>query len=106
MGNRHLRKNNSQVTDAVQEGSTLHHALDKAQFFPPLLVQMVASGEMNGTLAEQLRYASRNQERELDLQVSSALTVLEPLTIVIMAVLVGFIMYAILTPIFNMNDLI
>ena len=67
---------------------------------------MAASGEMNGALAEQLRYASRNQERELELQISSALTILEPLIIVIMAVLVGFIMYAILTPIFNMNDLI
>jgi general secretion pathway protein F len=106
MRNRHLRECSSQVSNAVQEGSSLHKALDKARFFPPLLVQMAASGEMNGTLAEQLRYTSRNQERELGLQVSSALTILEPLTIVIMAIMVGFIMYAILMPIFNMNDLI
>jgi len=106
MRNRHLCANSHRVTDAVEEGSSLHNALDKAHFFPPLLVQMAASGEINGTLAEQLRYASRNQERELELQIGAALTILEPLTIVIMAIMVGFIMYAILMPIFNMNDLI
>ena len=106
MRNRQLRQQSARIINDIQEGSSLHNALDRARFFPALLVQMAASGEMNGTLAEQLRYASRNQERELELQISSALTILEPLTIVIMAVLVGFIMYAILTPIFNMNDLI
>ena len=106
MRNRQLRQQSARIINDIQEGSSLHNALDRARFFPALLVQMAASGEMNGTLAEQLRYASRNQERELELQIGSALTILEPLTIVIMAVLVGFIMYAILTPIFNMNDLI
>ena len=106
MSNDILHEQAELVANAVQEGSSLNRAMDKAEVFPPLLVQMVASGEMNGTLADQLHYASRTQERELDLQLSTALSILEPLTIVTMASIVGFIMWAVLSPIFGMSDLL
>jgi general secretion pathway protein F len=106
MNNLILREESEKVATTVQEGSSLHRALDKATVFPPLMVQMAASGEMNGTLAEQLSYAARSQERELDLQLSTALSIVEPVTIVTMALVVGGIMYAILTPIFGMTDLL
>ncbi|MFT7222986.1 MAG: general secretion pathway protein F [Cellvibrionaceae bacterium] len=106
MGNLILREQSERVAAAVQEGASLNRALDQAQVFPPLLVQMAASGEMNGTLADQLQYAARSQERELDLQLSTAMSIVEPVTIITMAVIVGFIMYAILTPIFGMSDLL
>lgn len=94
------------VTNSVKEGGSLHKAMEQQQVFPPLLVQMASSGERNGTLSEQLQYAARNQERELELQISAALSILEPVTILIMASMVGFIMYAILTPIFAMSSLV
>ncbi len=106
MGNLILREQAEQVAVTVQEGSSLNRALDQAQVFPPLMVQMAASGEMNGTLADQLHYSARSQERELDLQLTTAMSIVEPLTIITMAVVVGFIMYAILTPIFGMSDLL
>ncbi len=106
MNNLILSEESEKVATAVQEGASLHRALDKAEVFPPLLVQMAASGEMNGTLGEQLGYAARSQERELDLQLSTALSIVEPVTIVSMALIVGGIMYAILTPIFGMTDLL
>lgn len=106
LGNVILHEHAQAVANAVQEGSSLHRALDQSGEFPPLLVQMAASGEMNGTLADQLEYAAKNQERELDLQVSTAMNIVEPFTIVFMAAIVGFIMYAILTPIFGMSDLL
>lgn len=106
MGNLVLREEAEQVAVTVQEGASLHRALDRAEVFPPLLVQMAASGEMNGTLAEQLGYAARSQEREIDMLLSTAVSIFEPLMIVVMASLVGFIMWAMLTPIFNMSDLI
>ena len=106
MSNEILREEAEQVANTVQEGSSLHRALDQARVFPPLMVQMAASGEMNGTLADQLSYAARSQERELDLQLSTALSIVEPVTIVTMAGVVGLIMYAILTPIFGMTDLL
>lgn len=106
MNNRVLSESSEMVAATVQEGSSLHRALDKAQVFPPLMVQMASSGELNGTLAEQLSYAARSQERELDMHISTALNILEPVTIIVMALVVGFIMYSILTPIFGMSDLL
>ncbi len=106
MNNRVLSESSEMVAATVQEGSSLHRALDKAKVFPPLMVQMASSGELNGTLAEQLNYAARSQERELDMQISTALNILEPVTIIVMALVVGFIMYSILTPIFGMSDLL
>jgi len=106
MGNILLREKAEQAAVAVQEGSSLHKALDSTGVFPPLMVQMAASGESNGTLAEQLNYSANSQQRELDLQLSTSLSIIEPATIVFMGVTIGFIMYAIIIPIVNMSDLI
>lgn len=101
-----LRDASEQVAVAVQEGSSLARALDRSQVFPPILVQMVASGEANGTLATQLSYAARNQERELEMTIGTTLGLLEPLTVVFMGGLVFLIMLAVLLPIFNLNQLL
>ena len=106
MNNLVLREKAEEVSLAVQEGSSLNRALDQAEVFPPLLVQMASSGEANGTLAEQLKYSASTQERELDMQLTSAMSILEPLTILVMASVVGFIMFAIMKPIFGMVNLL
>ena len=101
-----LRDASEQVAVAVQEGSSLARALERSQVFPPILVQMVASGEANGTLSTQLSYAARNQERELEMTIGTTLGLMEPLTVVFMGGLVFMIMLAILLPIFNLNQLL
>jgi general secretion pathway protein F len=105
MGNQILREKAEQAAVTVEGGSSLHRALDKTDIFPPLMVQMASSGEANGTLAEQLDYSAKSQQRDLDLQISTALTIIEPVTIVFMGVVIGFIMFAIIIPIVNMSDL-
>ncbi|MFT6102962.1 MAG: general secretion pathway protein F [Granulosicoccus sp.] len=105
MGNQILREKAEQAAVTVEGGSSLHRALDKADVFPPLMVQMASSGEANGTLAEQLDYSAKSQQRDLDLQISTALTIVEPVTIVFMGTVIGFIMFAIIIPIVNMSDL-
>ncbi len=106
LNNRVLRVASEQVAVSVQEGSSLNRALDKAKFFPPLLTQMDASGEANGTLPEQLGYAARNQERELEMVLGTTMGLLEPLTIVLMGGMVVMIVLAILLPIFDINKLV
>lgn len=103
--NRVLKDASTQVAVMVQEGSSMSKALDQVDVFPPLLVQMVASGEANGKLSDQLQYSARNQERELEFSVSAAMSLMEPAMIIMMATMVGFIVIAILLPIFEMNDL-
>lgn len=104
--NTELRSASAEVAVMVQEGSSLHKALDSVGVFPPLLVQMAASGEANGRLAEQLLHASRNQERELEFTVNTALGLMEPLMVLFMGGVVTFIVIAILLPIFQMNQLV
>jgi general secretion pathway protein F len=106
LGNQVLRASSQEVAVAVQEGSSLSRALERAKVFPPLLVQMVASGEANGTLSEQLNHAARNQERELEMMLGTTLGLLEPFTVVFMGVVVTLIVLAILLPIFDINQLV
>lgn len=100
-----LREASKKIAVMVQEGSSLSKALDHVDVFPPLLVQMVASGEANGKLPEQLDYAARNQQRELEHSVNAGMSLMEPMMILLMAGMIGFIVMAILLPIFEMNDL-
>ena len=106
MGNIILREKAGQAAITVEGGSSLHKALDKTDVFPPLMVQMASSGEANGTLAEQLDYSAKSQQRDLDLQLSTALSVIEPITIVVMGLVIGFIMIAIIIPISSMSDFV
>jgi general secretion pathway protein F len=105
MGNEILREQAEKAAVTVEGGTSLHRALDKTDIFPPLMVQMASSGEANGTLAEQLDYSAKSQQRDLNLQLSTAMSIIEPLTIVFMGGVIGFIMVAIIIPIINMSDL-
>lgn len=106
LSNMEMQRASLEVAVSVQEGSSLHRALDQTRIFPPLLVQMAASGEANGKLAEQLLHAAKNQERELEFSVNTGLGLLEPVMVLFMAGLVMFIVMAILLPIFQMNQMI
>jgi general secretion pathway protein F len=106
MANRVLRQRTLQTVTAVQEGGSLAQALDACGFFPPLLTQMVASGESSGTLDVLLKRAAAAQERELELTLNALMKVLEPVIIVTMAVIVGAIVLAVLLPIMQMNTLV
>lgn len=105
LNNRVMQAASNKVAIMVQEGTSLSKALDQVEVFPPLLVQMTASGEANGKVAEQLLYAARNEERELEFSVNALMSLMEPAMILLMATLVGFIVMAILMPIFEMNDI-
>ncbi len=106
MTNRILQDACEQVVNAVREGSSLARAMENAGVFPPLLVQLVSSGESNGTLAQQLDNAARDQERELEMVLGMAMGLLEPFTIVFMGLSVCLIVMAILQPIFEMSNLV
>lgn len=105
MSNLVLQESCDQVVASVREGMSLSRAMDQVGVFPPLLVQLVASGETNGTLAQQLDNAAKDQERDLEMMLGMAMGLLEPATIIFMGGAVGVIVLAILTPIFEMTQL-
>lgn len=105
MTNKIMQEACEQVSNTVREGVSLSRALEQAQYFPPLLIQLVASGETNGTLPQQLDNAARDQERDLEMLLGVAMSLLEPATIIFMGTVVGVIVMAVLTPIFEMTNM-
>ena len=105
MTNKIMQEASEQVSNTVREGVSLSRALEQAQYFPPLLIQLVASGETNGTLPQQLDNAAKDQERDLEMMLGVAMSLMEPATIIFMGSVVGLIVMAVLTPIFEMTKL-
>ncbi len=91
---------------SVREGGRLHKALNECGWFPPLLVQMLASGEESGELDDMLARAAAHEEQELQTILATATALFEPFIIVVMGALVLVIVLAILLPIFEMNQLV
>lgn len=106
LNNEQLRRSALAVAVRVQEGAPFSKSLQQEEIFPPLLVQMAANGEANGTLSAQLEYAAAWQERELGVRLGTMMALLEPLTIVLMGGLITLIMLAVLLPVFDMSSLI
>lgn len=94
------------ATEKVIEGSALATQLDKAGYFPPMMVQMIRSGETSGELDRMLKRAADMQDREVTSVISTLLALLEPLMLVVMASIVLVIVIAVMLPIINMNNLI
>ena len=101
-----LRDTAEVVAEEVSEGGSLYRSMEQSGEFPPMMVQMVASGEASGNLESMLERAAGNQERELSLTMDSLMSVFQPLMVLIMAGLVLTIVMAVLLPMFELNDLV
>lgn len=97
------------VVDAaarVREGAPIGRSLSASKLFPPMTVHLISSGESSGELDSMLEQAAVSQERELDGILAAMVGLLGPLLIVVMGLFVMGIVFAMLLPIFQMNDLI
>ena len=97
------------VADAaarVREGAPIGRSLAMSRLFPPMTIHLISSGESSGELDAMLERASISQERELDALLAAMVGLLGPLLIVAMGMFVMGIVFAMLLPIFEMNDLI
>lgn len=104
LGNQVLRDALEAAIEQVTAGTGLGRALDRSGVFPPLLVNMVASGEASGTLDAMLERVADAQERDFNQQVDLALALFEPVLILILGGVVLAIVLAILLPIMQLNQ--
>lgn len=104
--NRYVEQQLLIAAEFIREGSSLRAALTEIRLFPPMMLYMIASGERSGELESMLLQAADNQEHSFDLQVGIALSLFEPILIVIMAMVILFIVTAILQPMLQINNLI
>ncbi len=103
IGNSVLEKRVRDAEKRVAEGARLSASLEG---FPPVLLQLITTGERSGRLVEVLKSAADSYEDEFSRKVQKALSFLEPAMILIMGLIVGFIVLAVLLPIFQLNQLI
>ena len=97
------------VTDAaarVREGAPIGRSLARSRLFPPMTIHLISSGESSGQLDNMLERSAISQERELDGMLAAMVGLLGPLLIILMGAFVMGIVFAMLLPIFQMNNLI
>ena len=94
------------ATDRVREGTGIKNALDHSKLFPPMTLQLIASGENSGKLEEMLERASVQLEREQVTMIAYIVGILEPVIILTMGLMVLLIVLGILLPIFDLNSLV
>jgi general secretion pathway protein F len=104
VNNRLLRQALEAAAQRVQEGGSLAVALRESALFPPMLIQLTAAGEKSGQLEEMLYRVADSYEHQTDLSISGMLSLLEPLMMLVMGCLVGFVVLAILLPIFEASQ--
>jgi len=91
-----------QASREVAEGNATSQSLRSAGIFPPLVLQMVASGEKTGELPSMLEYVCSLYDRETEAKVKSLTSIIEPIMIVLLGVIVGFIAMSVIVPIYSL----
>ena len=105
-GNLHYRRLWRRVGRAVRDGRRINSELEDTKLLPRSVVQMVAAGEESGRLGEVLEEIASFYVRVLKDAIKTMTSMIEPLLIVAMGSLVGFIAMAIILPIFKMSSLV
>lgn len=92
--------------EEVAQGRDLAASLAASEVFPPLALQMIQVGEQSGQLESMLARVAQAYEAEAETTVMTATGLLEPIMIVVMGGVIGFIVLSVCLPIFEMNQLV
>lgn len=103
--NVHIKDAVNTAAEKVTEGGNLSSQLERSSYFPPMMIQMIRSGENSGELESMLKRASDMQENEVSSLIGTILALLEPIMLVLMGIIVLVIVLAVMLPIVNMNSL-
>ena len=104
--------NNAKLTQVINdihgriiEGADIATPIKKSKMFPPMIGYMVAVGEQSGQLEDVLDRISESYEEELDLSIQRLTSLIDPVIIVFLAIVVGFIIAAVLLPLMDFSGL-
>jgi general secretion pathway protein F len=104
MGNLLMEERIQETSRVIGEGGDLATPLRKGGWFPPMVIQLIRAGEKSGELEAMLSKAAEIYEEEAENHVASLTSLIEPMIILIMGLVVGFLVLAILLPIFDMTS--
>jgi general secretion pathway protein F len=106
IGNRIFSQAIAAARERIREGEGLTQSLRESGLFPPMVLEMTAVGEKSGELGKMLGKIAQAFEREVETNLRSLISLLEPMMILIMGLGVGFIAVSILLPILELSQVI
>jgi len=101
-GNIHYKNAIIDVSKRVEKGESMGDAMSRYVLFPPVLIQLIKSGEQTGKIDEILVKASEYFEGEVDQTVKTLTTAMEPVIMVVLGVGVAFLVISVITPIYTL----
>lgn len=105
-GNRIVEQAVFKTIEAIKEGETIAAPLSREDIFPPMVIQMIDVGESSGSLDKMLAKIADFYDEEVDAAVDAMTALLEPMLMVFLGVVIGFIVVAMYLPIFKMGEAI
>jgi type IV pilus assembly protein PilC len=103
-GNVLVEQSMDEVYDSVKGGGTLAHPIEASEVFPPMVGHMISVGEETGQLEQMLTKVADFYEAEVDTKVKSLTSLLEPVMIIFVGGMVGFIVISMYMPIFTLYN--
>jgi type II secretory pathway component PulF len=95
--NVHIRRILARLNDRVGEGSSLSGSMRALEFFPPEIIDMVTVGEQTGDLASALERSAKRYDREFSIRIAQVTSLIQPVTILFVALFVGTVAYSMIT---------
>ncbi len=92
-----------EATDAISHGAGIAESFRRSGVFPPIVIHMISAGEKSGGIEEGLTNVADAFDNDVEVTVKALTSLLEPTMIVLLGIIVGFIVLAILLPIFDIN---
>ena len=106
VGNSLVEKGILDAKEDVRKGTSLSTPLQKISAFPPMLIQMLEIGEESGSLDDILEKTANFYDDEVEVAIQKMTTMIEPLMIVAMSLIIGFIVISMMLPMFDMMNTI
>lgn len=103
MSSRHIAKGVLSAAQRVREGLPLSRSMEEAGVFPELAVEMTEVGESTGALPQMLTSVAEFYEEDVQTTLAAALSLIEPLILLVVAVVVGFVLISLYMPIFSLG---
>lgn len=94
------------VVDDVKKGINISYLLQNMKYFPPMMISMIGIGEESGAIEDMLGKTADYYDEELEASIQKMLSMLEPMLILFMGVFIGFIVIAMMMPLFDMTQTI
>ncbi|MCC5911471.1 MAG: type II secretion system F family protein [Clostridiaceae bacterium] len=104
VGNKVVEKGINEAKEEISKGYNLSKPIQEMGIFPPMLYSMIQVGEESGVLDTILEKTANFYDEEVEIAIQKMTTLIEPIMIVVMALLIGFIVISMVLPMFDMMN--